>query len=105
MDTLVTIIPNSSPAFIAQPNYDEDDNIYEIDLEHITAWKVIYVANVEDNNSSTIPITPELGLPEMYAIYYTDTQKWQIPHHRSGHGLDSLTEYFKDETARKNCLI
>jgi len=104
VDTLFTIVPNSRPAYVAQPNYDEDDNVYEMALEPIAAWKVVYEANLDDKNSTAIPITTEMGLPKEYAIYYSDTDQWQIPHDSCGQGLDALCKHYKEELIKKRFI-
>lgn len=96
MENLVSVVSNTRPAFIAQPHFDEEDNIFEVDLEPIVAWKIIYNSNIEDENSIVMPITSEMGFPEGYAIYYADTKRWSFPTERSGHGLDKLLQHFRE---------
>lgn len=87
-----------------QPNYDEDNNVNEMDLEPIAAWKVIYHANLDDEISRAIPITTEVALPKEYAIYYSDNDQWRITHGICGQGLDALCKHYKEELIKKRWL-
>lgn len=93
----VAIIENSMPAYIAEPVTDEN-NVAEIILEPIVAWKVIYESTESNEFSDTataIPVTIHAGLPSTYAVYYSDTEIWSIPEVTTSKGLDRLLEYFQ----------
>lgn len=99
MDNSFTVVANTQPAYVAVPHYDENNNIVEIDLEPIVAWKIIHIPHLNETESTAIPITTEEGLPKSYAIYYSDTKRWTIPTQVTGIGPTSLIKHFieKDE--------
>ncbi len=72
MTSLVAIVPNSRPAFVAEPVSDEN-KVVEIVLEPVVAWKIVYESDPsnEFNDIATgIPITIHSGLTRDYAVYY-----------------------------------
>jgi hypothetical protein len=96
MKLSVAIVPNSRPAYVAEPVGGEL-GIEEICLEPVTAWKVLYYDDENSDMASSIPITIHAVLPGQYAVYYSDTDMWAIPELTSDKGLDSLLVYFQEQ--------
>lgn len=87
-----TVVPNSRPAYVAEPVADSDKTV-EISLEPVVAWQVLYDADGNGDTASAIPVTIHT-LPSRYAVYFSDTDEWSVAEDTSNKGLDSLLEYF-----------
>ena len=95
MKQLTTIVTNSRPAYVAEACTDENNQIDEIILIPIVAWCIDHDGDNSSDNACAVPVTTELGLPDPYAIYYSDTKQWTVPFSSWGTGLDELLEHFK----------
>lgn len=93
MTYLKTFVPNSRPAYVAEPLVDGDRAV-EIILEPIVAWQISYASDEDNDMASATPVTIYASLPSRYAVYYSDTDMWSISEITSDKGLDSLLEYF-----------
>jgi len=95
MNKLTTIVPNSRPAYVAEACTNEKNEIVEVSLSPIVAWRIEYESELNSENSSAIPITTDIGLPTNYAIYYSDTEQWNVPFETWGSGLSDLLAHFQ----------
>lgn len=98
MKEMVVIVPNHRPAYVAEPIFEDNNAVTEIDLNPIVAWKVVYTERPEEDSSFALPITVE-SLPSTYAIYYSDTETWVMPENCMGCGLAELLEAFNSKIA------
>ncbi|NOY73949.1 MAG: hypothetical protein GXP14_16535 [Gammaproteobacteria bacterium] len=96
MKSSIVIIPNSRPAYVAESCADENNNVGEVVLMPITAWRVEYSTDSGNDDACATPITTELGLPSNYAIFYSDTNQWSVPFDTWGTGMDDLLKHFQD---------
>jgi hypothetical protein len=99
MKEMVAIVPNHRPAYVAEPISGDNNEVTEIRLNPVVAWKVVYTESSEEDSSFASPITAE-SLPSTYAIYYSDTESWIIPEDRMGDGLVELLEEFNLRASR-----
>lgn len=99
MKNLTSIIANTRSAYVVTPVLDRKNAFVELNLEPVVAWKVTYDEYDASNDSDSFaePITIQIGLPPKYAIYYSDSERWSIPEHTSGRGLDTLLIHFTKE--------
>ena len=95
MNKLTTIVPNSRPAYVAEAITNENDSVDDVILIPIVAWQIESYSEKDNENLCAQPITTELGLPDNYAIYYSDTKVWSVPLDSWGSGLSDLIKHFQ----------
>lgn len=98
MEQHVTVIPNTHPAYVAEPDFGEKgSDVKGVNLNPVIAWRIEYdVDQPADSSSTAIPITIDYGLPGYHAVYFSDSKRWSISDGESGSGLTALTEYFRE---------
>jgi hypothetical protein len=93
--TMVSIVSNARSVYVATPIIDKNNNVVEIELEPVVAWKVIYD---EDKNSSDDYAEPVISgfVPREYALYDHKTDIWNVSQSAFGNGLKNLIKHFQE---------
>ncbi len=99
----VTVIPNHrNNLFLARPVSDLE-KVCDISLDPIIAWRVCVEECPRDGFSISIALPIGCHLKEysndvddLYVIYDTSNESYEVVGHMSGYGKDNLIEYFQD---------
>lgn len=97
MEESFAVVPNHQPAFVAEAVKDGEDEVIDVDLDRVVAWRIDFKKDEQGKTSSmAIPVTVNLPVDDTdFVLYYSDTTQWEQYQGEVGKGLDSLLQHFK----------
>ena len=98
MEESFAVVPNHQPAFIAEPVKNGEEEVVDVDLDRVVAWRIDVRKNEQGKTSSmAVPVTVNIPVDDTnFVLYYSDTTQWEQYQGEVGKGLDSLLAHFKE---------
>jgi hypothetical protein len=95
---MVSLVTNAQSVYVATPIIDNtNNNVTDIELEPVVAWKIIYDEDENSFNDHAEPIISGF-VPKEYALYDHKTDMWSVSQSTFGNGLKSLVKHFQERS-------